>query len=96
MENQIMSTENSRFDARMNKELKDMLEKASQIGGYRSLTDFVLSTAQNKAKEIINEHDRILASQRDSEIFFNAILNLVEPNNKLSQAAKDFNEALSK
>ena len=95
MENQIMSKENSRFDARISQELKDLLEKASEIGGYRSLTDFVLSTAQNKAKEIIEEHNRLLASQRDSEIFFNAILNPGKPNKKLRQAANVYNKGLA-
>jgi len=91
-----MSTENSRFDARISKELKEILEKAAQIGGYRSLTDFVFSAAQIKAKEIINEHDTILASKRDSEMFFNAILNPGKPGKKLTKAAEDYKEGLAK
>ena len=90
-----MNKENSRFDARITRELKEILERAAQIGGYRSLTDFVLSTAQIKAKEIINEHDTILASKRDSEIFFNAILNPGKPARKLSQAADAYKKDIA-
>ncbi len=95
MDSQMHSKENSRFDARISKELKEIMERAAQLGGYRSLTDFVMSTAQNKAKEIINEHDRIISSLRDSEIFFNAILNPTRPNEKLTQAAVDYKASLS-
>jgi len=90
-----MSTENSRFDARISQELKEMLEKASELGGYRSLTDFVISTAQTRAREIILEHNRILSSQRDSEVFFNTILNPGKPNKKLHQTVKSHNQGLA-
>lgn len=90
----IMSKENSRFDARISGEQKEFLERAASLGGYRSLSDFVLSTARDKAREIVNEHERIIASQRDSEIFFNAILNPGEPVDKLRKAADDYKDIL--
>lgn len=91
-----LNTKNARFDTRLPKEQKIFFEKAARLGGYRNLTDFVLMAAQEKAKEIISEKERIIASQKDSEIFFNAIMNSKAPNNKLVKAADEFKALFAK
>lgn len=83
--------EQARFDARIPKELKEFFERAAYLGGFRSLTDFIILSAQEKAKEIINERDRIIASERDSQIFFDAITNPKQPSESLKNALKDYN-----
>lgn len=85
-----LNTKNARFDTRLSKEQKVFFEKAARLGGYRNLTDFVVMAVQEKAKEIMSEKERILASQKDSEIFFNAIMNPIAPNKELSKAANEF------
>jgi uncharacterized protein (DUF1778 family) len=87
--------EKARFDTRLPKEQKDLFEKAAQLGGFRSLTDFVILAAQEKAKMIIQEKERVVASQKDSEIFFNAIVNADKPGDRLISAKDKFNKALS-
>lgn len=84
------NTKNARFDTRLPKEQKVFFEKAARLGGYRNLTDFVVMAVQEKAKQIISEKERIIASQKDSEIFFNALMNPKEPNEELSKAANEF------
>lgn len=59
----------ARFDIRLSKEQKAFFERAARVGGYRSLTDFIILTVQEKAKEIISEKEQLIASQRDNEIF---------------------------
>lgn len=86
----------TRFDARLPKEQKRYFEKAAQLGGYRNLTEFVISSVMEKAKEIIVENERIIASQRDSEIFFDAILRQTKPNNALIEAVNEYNQMLTK
>jgi len=71
--------EQARFDARLPKEQKDFFEKAAALGGFRSLTDFIVFTVQEKAREIIKEKEQIIASERDGKIFFDAITNLKKP-----------------
>ncbi len=88
-------SEHARFNARLSKEQKLLLEKAANIGGFRSLTDFVISTAQDKANEIIQENEKILASKRDGEIFFDALKNAKEPSSTLVNALNDYNKFLS-
>lgn len=83
--------EQARFDARLPKDQKQFFEKAAFLGGYRSLTDFIFRTVQEKAKEIIKEKEQIIASERDSQIFFDAITNVKEPSKTLKDALNDYN-----
>ena len=89
-------TEKARFDTRLSKEQKVIFERAALLGGYRNLSDFVISAVQEKAKMIIEETETILASEKDSKIFFDAIANANKPNDKLIKAAKQYNDLLSK
>lgn len=86
-----IAREQARFDARLPKEQKILFEKAAYLGGYRNLTDFVILTAQEKAKEIIKEKEQILASERDSQIFFEALTNPRKPSETLKKAYEDYN-----
>jgi len=91
-----MNVEKARFDTRLPKEQKAFFERAARLGGFRSLTDFVVLTVQKRAKEIILERERIIASQKDSEIFFDAIINPSKPNQKLTEAANEYKALFSK
>ena len=90
MATEEINIKNARFDTRLSKEQKAFFEKAARLGGYRSLTDFVVITVQEKAKEIISEHESIIASQKDSEVFFDAVMNPKAPNEALSKANEEF------
>jgi len=85
----------ARFDARLSQEQKQFFEKAAYLGGFRSLTDFVILTVQEKAKEIVKEKEQIIASEKDSQLFFEAITNPAKPSKKLKNALKDYTEFVS-
>jgi uncharacterized protein (DUF1778 family) len=87
-----MKTDTARFDTRLSKQQKAFLEYAANLGGYRTLTEFVISSAQHKAEEIIQKHQSILASKRDQKIFFDAILNPPAPGKRLSTAVRKYNK----
>lgn len=89
-------TEQARFDARLPKEQKQFFEKAAYLGGYRNLTDFIVRTVQEKAKEIIKEKERIIVSERDSQVFFDAITNPKKPSKTLKKASDDYNAFVAK
>lgn len=94
-----MSTEpkeQARFNARLSRDQKQLFEKAASIGGYRSLTYFVILTIQEKAKEIVREIEQIMSSERDSQIFFDAITNPNIPSETLKNALEDYNVFTSK
>lgn len=83
----------ARFDTRLPKEQKELFEEAVVLGGYRSLSDFVISSAMEKAKIIVEERKNLLASKKDRETFFNALLNPPKPNDKLKAAAKRYKQS---
>ena len=95
MATKTIKEERARFDTRLTKEQKLLFERAASIGGFRNLSDFVIMTVQEKAREIIMEEEIILASQRDSEVFFDAVVNADKPNYDLISAAKKYNKMLS-
>lgn len=90
-----INNDKARFDTRISREQKDFFERAARLGGYRSLTDFVVMTVQEKAKEIIAEKEQVLISQKDSEVFFDAIMNAPKANEDLLRAASDYKDFLS-
>jgi len=91
MKEKPMSTQSARFDTRLSLEQKESFEYAARIGGYRSLSDFVISAAQKSAEELLEKHRTVLASQRDQDIFFKAVMNPAAPVKKLRDAARRYN-----
>lgn len=79
-----------RINARVPREQKRLFERAAQVGGFRSLTDFILDAAQQKADTIIREYHTILASEQDRQIFFREITSPSKPNTHLQNAANRY------
>lgn len=88
----LIKAERTRFDAKLTTDQKALFERAAKLGGYRTLTDFVVSTVQEKAKAIVEQHEAILVSERDRDVFFNAIMNPPKPGKRLQQAAERYRE----
>lgn len=84
------SSGKTRFEARLSVEEKEFFEKAAALGGFRSLTEFIVRSAKKRATEIVNRHELVIASKKDGEIFFDALLNPEAPNDKLKAAANKF------
>ncbi|HFA51999.1 MAG TPA: DUF1778 domain-containing protein [Bacteroidetes bacterium] len=90
----MKSIEMTRFDARLTKEQKEFFEYASRLGGFRSLTEFIIKSVQSKAEQLVEEHNKIIASNRDREIFFDFVFKGVKPNKELKSALKEYNKLL--
>ena len=92
---------NDRIDVRISKEQKELIKFASELRGFKSLTEFIVSTTSKEASKIIAEKNQILKSLEDKKIFVNAILNTPSPNVNLKNAIlnyqkfKDANENIS-
>lgn len=87
--NLVIMSQNARFDARLSLTQKELLEKAAHLGGYRSLSDFVIKVAEQKALEIIALDQQITLSQKDAELFYTALLEDQVPNAYLQTAAEE-------
>ena len=84
-------TKRERLEARVSPEQKALIQRAAALTG-RSLTDFVVSSAQAAAEETIRTHEVIRLSARDTEILIEALLNPPEPNEALREAARRHRE----
>ena len=84
----------ARFDTRLSKAQKEMLEEAARLDGCRSLSEFVLKAAQAAADRVFEKHHQLLASERDRQQFIKALLHPPKPNALLRKAAKDYRQAI--
>ena len=74
-----------RLEARVTREQKDLLQRAAGLTG-RSLTDFIVASAQRAAEEAIRAHQVISLSSQDSALFVRSLLEPPDPNAALVEA----------
>jgi len=82
-----------RLEARISAEEKKLLILAADLQGC-SLTQFVVRSAQEAARQAIKEHKMMSLTARDSEAFVKALLKPPAPSEKLKNAAKRFKEIM--
>ena len=80
-----------RLEARVSEEQKQLFVRAAELQG-RSLTDFVIASAQEAAIETVRTHDTLALSERDRRTFVSALLAPPAPAKTLEQAAKRYRE----
>ena len=78
-----------RFDARLNEEQKLLIQRAADLEG-RTMTDFVLHSAEVAAEQTIEKRAMLVLSARDAEVFVDAILNPRGPGPVLRKAALEY------
>lgn len=79
----------SRLEARLTAEQKALFQHAADLAG-RSLTDFVLSSAQEAALRTVREHEILSLSGSDRQVFLDTLLHPPAPNKRLRQAAERY------
>jgi uncharacterized protein (DUF1778 family) len=82
-------TKDARLEARITSEQKEMIERAAAHTG-RSVSDFVVSTMQEAAKAVLQEHEVWRLNQLQSREFIEVLLNPPAPNEALQQAADEY------
>ena len=78
-----------RFDARLDEDQKTLIQRAADLEG-RTMTDFVLHSAEAAAERTIQERVMLILSVRETEAFVNAVLNPAEPGSVLRAAAQAY------
>jgi uncharacterized protein (DUF1778 family) len=85
-----------RFDARLNEEQKTLIEeqktliqKAADLEG-RTMTDFVLHSAETAAELTIQKRSMLTLSAQETEAFVDAILRPAKPGPVLRMAARHY------
>ena len=90
-----LPTKTARLETRVTAEQKTLFQRAADLTG-RSLTDFILSSAQEVATRTVREHDVLIVSGRDRDLFVSALLQPPAPSRRLRQAASRYKQALSR
>jgi uncharacterized protein (DUF1778 family) len=81
----MASEPTARLEARLPVDVHAMLKRAAQIQG-RTLTDFVVTAAQEAARHTIEDAEIIRLSAEGQRRFAEALLNPPEPNEALKRA----------
>lgn len=84
-----------RLEARCTVEQRRIIDRAVELTG-RTLSDFVLSAAQDAAMKTIKDHEVVTLSARDSAALAAALLNPPKPNKNLRAAAERYKAADSR
>ncbi|MCM0610755.1 MAG: DUF1778 domain-containing protein [Ideonella sp. WA131b] len=87
------STRNARLEARVSAAQKGLLQQAAALSG-RTLSEFVVASAQDAARRVIAEHESIRLSREEQLAFVQTLLNPPEPNARLQRAAKAYRQNL--
>lgn len=80
-----------RLEARISKTQKELFIRAADLQG-RSLTDFVIASAQAAALETVSAHHTLRLSVRDRQTFVSALLASPTPAETLQRAVKRYRE----
>ena len=78
-----------RLEARLTREQKGHIEEAARIKGT-SVSDFVIQSADEAALRTIREQQVLTLSERDREVFAEALLNPPPPSKRLLIAARRY------
>jgi uncharacterized protein (DUF1778 family) len=88
-------TKTARLETRVTAEQKALFQRAADLTG-RSLTDFILSSAHEVAARTVREHDLLILSGQDRDLFVRTLLQPPAPNRRLRQAATRYKRAVGR
>lgn len=79
-----------RIDIRLTREKNENFEKVVRLGSYGNMTAFIITTLEEKADQIIKDNERIIASEKDARIFFEAITHPPQRNRALKADREEY------
>lgn len=79
-----------RIDVRISKEQKEFFRYASELRGFKSLSEFVIHCVFVESNKIVKDNNLIVNTLEDKERFIEAILNPPSPNANLMSAQLNY------
>jgi uncharacterized protein (DUF1778 family) len=70
---------------------QNLFQQAAALSG-RTLSEFVVVSAQDAARRVIAEHESVRLSREEQSTFVQALLNPPTPNARLKRAAKAYRQ----
>lgn len=90
-----LSSKTYRFDARLSEEQKLLIQRAADLEG-RTMTDFVLHSAEAAAERTVQRRAMLVLTVRETEAFVDALLNPPAPGPVLRKAAREYRAKMSR
>ena len=84
----------ARLDIRIDRRTKEMVARAAALE-RRSLTDFCLTALTAAARHTIAQREAFVLSERDRQIFFDALVHPPRPNARLRRAFRNERKSLA-
>jgi len=84
----------SRLGFRVDVQTKKLVERAAALE-RRSLTDFCLTALTEATQATISRHETIVLSERDREVFFDALVHPPKPSARLKRAFRSARERVT-
>lgn len=83
----------ARLEARLSADQKALLQQAATLSG-RTLSEFVLASAQEAATKLIQEHQSVRLSRNEQIAFVTALLKPRAPKTRLRKAAARYRQQM--
>ncbi len=93
MEAQLSKDE--RIELRISSKDKRIFKRAQKLSGDKSFSSFIVRVVKEQAEEIVAKNDRIIATEKDRQVFFDAVFGNSKPNQNLVEAAKRYKSKIS-
>ena len=81
-----------RIDVRITKEQKEFFKYASELRGYKSLSEFIIHCVFEESNKIVKDNNLIVKTLEDKEKFVEALINPPAPNARLQKAQMKYNK----
>lgn len=92
----MKTTQSARIELRLSQDMKDHFEEMAELGGFKTLTDFMVSAASKEAKRIEKAKNAILTTKKDWKVFIDAVfIDPPAPNAALKKAARRYKKLVS-
>ncbi len=86
----VQSSKDERIELRVTSEDKKIFRRAQKLSGDKSFSSFIVRVVKQQAEEIVAKNDRIIATEKDRNVFFDAVFGNSKPNQNLVEAAKRY------
>jgi uncharacterized protein (DUF1778 family) len=91
--NKVMK--DARLEARVTIEQKQLMERAASLRG-QNLTEFIISTLAEASVQIVKDGEFIELTNRDRQVFADALLNPLPPSNRAVADARWYQQVMGK
>jgi uncharacterized protein (DUF1778 family) len=91
--NKVMK--DARLEARVTIEQKQLMERAAGLRG-QNLTEFIISTLAEAAVQIVKDGEFIELTNRDRQVFADALLNPLPPSSQAVADARWYQQVMGK